>query len=273
MRNERRIIEMRELMRQRVVPPPESVADWPAPNRDDPFDLFEVAMRALGESPLRDRDKAVLEEFAPLRLRPGRRFDARGLSAAERQAIAQGIAAASDEIQGAGRRYGKTIDGWTYPERHLGNFGEDYLYRALVALTGLAAPEPAEATYLTCNTASDGQALTGNGKYVLRFEAGQLPPAKAFWSLTLYEVTPEGRAFLVDNPLDRYIVGDRTRGLARGADGSLDIYIQHARPPDNQTSNWLPAPAGPMRLVLRAYEPAEDLLDGRWRAPAVKRVG
>jgi hypothetical protein len=270
MRNERRILETQELMRQRSTAPPEPVADWLPVNPADPFDLFEVGLRALGESPLGERDKAAMEEFAPLRLRPGRKFDVRGFGESEREAIKRGIARAREEMRaGAGR--GKVINGWSYPERHLGNFGGDYLYRAQIALGALAALEPAEATYLMGDRDADGRPLDGKGRYVLRFEAAQAPPAGAFWSLTMYEVTPEGRAFLVDNPLSRYAIGDRTHGLVRGTDGSLEIHLQHDRPADE--ANWLPAPAGPMRLVLRAYEPDEALLDGTWRMPAVRRVG
>ena len=272
MRNERRILETQELMRQRTSPPPEPVADWPPINPADPFDLFEVGMRALGESPLGERDKAVLEEFAPLRLRPGRKFDVRAFSESEREAIKRGVARARDDIRAAGGRSGRTINGWTYPERHLGNFGDDYLYRALIALTGLAALETAEATYLMCNSDADGRPLDGTGRYLLRFERGQLPPAKAFWSLAMYEVTPEGRAFFTDNPMSRYAIGDRSRGLTYGADGALEIHLQHARPESGQEANWLPAPAGPMRLVLRAYEPNDAVIDGTWAAPAVRRL-
>jgi hypothetical protein len=273
MRNERRILETQELMRQRTIAPPEPAADWPPINRDDPFDLFEVGMRVLGESPLRERDKNVLEELAPLPLRPGRKFDARAFNATEREAIKQGIAEAEHEIRSAGRRYGTVLNGWSYPARNLGNFGDDYLYRAVVALGGLAALEIAEATYLTCSSDADGKPLVGSGRYVLRFEPGQMPPANAFWSLSMYEVTPEGRAFFTENRLGRYAIGDRTQGLAHGADGSLEIAIQHDQPEEKRRANWLPAPAGPMRLVLRAYEPAPSLLNGTWRVPAVKRVG
>jgi hypothetical protein len=271
MRNERRILETQELMRQRSSPPPEAVADWPAINRNDPFDLFEVGLRALGESPLGERDRAVMESLADLKLRPGRKFDARAFSETERAAIQAGIAQAQDEIRAAGKHYGETVNGWNYPARNLGNFGDDYLYRAHIALTALAALETAEATYLSCTSDAAGQALDGGGRYVLRFEPGQLPPAKAFWSLTLYEVTPEGRAFFTDNPIGRYAIGDRTRGLRKTPDGALEIYVQHERPAGDQESNWLPAPAaGPIRLLLRAYEPQEALLDGRYRLPAVR---
>jgi hypothetical protein len=275
MRNERRILETQELMRQRNTPPPEPVADWSPINPADPFDLFEVGMRAMGESPLTEHDKTVLEDFAPLRLRPGRKYDLRAFSETEREAITRGIARARDEVRkpndfGKGG-FGTTVNGWRFPQRNLGNFGDDYRYRAAIALTGLAALEVSEATYLTCSSDAEGRPLDGNRRYVLRFPAGQLPPAKAFWSLSMYELTPEGRAFFTDNPLSRYAIGDRTKGLTFGPDGSLDIYLQHDRPEEGREGNWLPAPAGPMRLVLRAYEPAEGLIDGSWPAPAVNR--
>lgn len=272
MRNERRILESRELMRQRTVAPPESVADWPAPHPADPFDLFEVGMRALGESALAERDRALFEALVPLRLRPGRKFDTRAFSEAERRAIQAGIEQGHTDIRTAAGRPGKSVDGWTYSERHLGNYGTDYLYRAATALTALGALEPAEAVNVACNADSAGRPLDGRQRYELTFPAGDLPPAGAFWSLSMYEVTPEGRAFFVDNPIERYSIGDRTPDLVRAPDGSLTLYLQHARPTGEQ-NNWLPAPAGPMRLILRAYEPEKQMIEGHYRVPAVRRVG
>jgi hypothetical protein len=271
MRNERRILEAGELMRHRTSIPAEPTADWPAPNANDPFDLFAVGARALGESPLGERDRAVIEAFAPLRLRAGRKFDLRAFSEAERRALQAGIEQGHTDIGSAAAHAGRTIDGWTYGERHLGNFGEDYLYRAVTALAGLGALEPAEAVYITCNSDASGRPLSGASRYRLTFPADGLPPARAFWSLAMYEVTAEGRAFFVDNPLGRYAIGDRTEGLQKSADGSLTLHLQHDRPSDEYAANWLPAPARAMRLVLRAYEPGRPLLDGRYRVPAVQR--
>jgi hypothetical protein len=126
---------------------------------------------------------------------------------------------------------------------------------------------------MTCIADAAGRPLSGASRYTLTFPADGLPPARAFWSLAMYEVTPEGRAFLVDNPLDRYAIGDRTPGLNSAADGSLTLCLQRERPGEAQVANWLPAPAGPMRLVLRAYEPEDAIIDGRYRVPAVRRVG
>jgi len=273
MRNERRIVETEELMRQRTLLPVEPVADWPAPSPSDPFDLFHVGLAALGESPLGERDRDFIDRMSPLKLRPGRKFDARAIGDAEREAIGQGIVDARGEIRAAGKRYGRTVDGWNYPAPNIGNFGDDYLYRALIALTGLAALEQAEATYFTCNSDADGRPLDGDGRYRLAFPPNGLPPAKAFWSLAMYEVTSEGRAFFTANPLNRFSIGDRTQGLRFAADGSLELLLQREQPEKDKQANWLPAPAGPMRLVLRAYEPGPAILDGRYRVPAVKRVG
>ncbi|MBM3643997.1 MAG: DUF1254 domain-containing protein [Alphaproteobacteria bacterium] len=272
-RNERRIHETREIMRQNTVVAPEPVADWPAIDRNDPFHVLDVGARAWGESPVRAEDAPMVERLAPLRLRPARRFDSRGLSDGERTAVLAGLAEATTAIRGAGVQFGRFVDGWGYSHRSLGNFGTEYLYRAHIALTGLAALEPVEATYMFAGTDADGRLLEGGARYTLRFEAGRLPPARAFWSLSMYEVTPEGRAFFVDNPIQRYAIGDRTRGLVRGPDGSLEIALQAERPAAGE-SNWLPTPAsGPMRITMRLYEPEAAALDGRYTLPAVRRVG
>ena len=270
MRNERRILETGELMRFRTQAPPEPVADWPAAHPGEPFDLFDIGMRALGESPLPARDRPLFDALAPLKLKPGRKFDRRAFSETERRAILAGIEQGHAEIRTAAG-HGRTVDGWTYGERHFGNFGDDYLYRAATALTALGALMPGEAVYVTCVVDAERRPLSGADRYVLTFPAGRLPPVRAFWSLSAYEVTPEGRAYFSENAIDRYSIGGRTPDLVHGADGSLTIYIQRERPSSDRAANWLPAPAGPMRLVLRAFLPDEALIEGRYRVPPVRR--
>jgi hypothetical protein len=92
----------------------------------------------------------------------------------------------------------------------------------------------------------------------------------SFWSLSLYEATDDGQFFFTDNPLNRYAIGDRTPGLRTNPDGSLDIWMGHESPGAEREANWLPAPAGPFALFLRAYLPRADLLNGTYRAPAVE---
>lgn len=151
-RNERRILEMRELMRARTEMPREPAADWDPPRPDRPFDLLDTGLAFLAECALAESDRAMLDELAPLRLRAGRRFDGRAFSGAERDAVAAGLADAAAEIAAAGPSFERVLGGWRYPGRDLGQFGTDYLYRAFIATTALGTPIPAEILDLVAET-------------------------------------------------------------------------------------------------------------------------
>jgi hypothetical protein len=115
-------------------------------------------------------------------------------------------------------------------------------------------------------TDDTGRPLTGRHRYLLRFPAEQLPPVQGFWSLTTYD----DRQALVDNPLDRYSIGD-WHGLVLDGDGSLSIRIQHGHPNDAH-SNWLPSPPGPFNLLMRLCWPQDEVLDRKWVPPPVTRA-
>ena len=97
-------------------------------------------------------------------------------------------------------------------------------------------------------------------------------PVDAFWSLTMYAPEDDGRYFFTQNSINRFSVGDRTKGLVKNPDGSIDILIQHEQPVGSKAANWLPAPAGPIRLALRAYLPKAELRERRWKVPPVVRA-
>lgn len=159
------------------------------------------------------------------------------------------------------------VNGWQ-SQRQTGHYGTNFLLRAEVARAGWGANIPQEAVYLRSQSDSRGAPLTGIRRYTLRFPAGGLPPAKAFWSVTLYG--PDG--FLVANAEHRYAIGDRTPGLRRTPDGSLVLYLQHAAPPGH-LMNWLPTPVGRFTLILRIYLPKPVVLDGDYRPAPVEPVG
>lgn len=240
------------------------------PARDAPWaEYFAAASVLLRANPPPPSDAAAVAAFAPLGLEAG--FEARRFTAAQAEAIAAGLEEGRRYVrEGMGRRY---VQGWAYPEPHLGRFGQDYDYRARVALGGLAALPVEEAMYMFAEgNERGGRHFRPGTRLRLRLPAAALPPVDAFWSLSLYEATPEGQFYFARNPIDRYALGDRTPGLRRDPDGGVDIWISHEDPGPERRSNWLPAPNAPFQMNFRAYLPRADLREGRYRLPALEPV-
>ncbi len=163
------------------------------------------------------------------------------------------------------------VDGWTYQQPGVGSTAATPRLRSAIALGGLAALPEAEAMYYHCLFEQSGERLTGANRYIWRVPPGGVP-VDAFWSLTMYAPEDDGRYFFTQNPINRFSVGDRTKGLVKNPDGSIDILIQHEQPVGSKAANWLPAPAGPIRLALRAYLPKAELRERRWKVPPVVRA-
>jgi hypothetical protein len=237
-------------------PPPPAYATREA----EAADYFAAARQLLAADPAPATDQKILHKTAPF-LGAGP-FDiaAARAGAAEAQMIARFA---------KGRQ--TFTDGWAYPRSNLGDYGQDYIYRAIVALMGLGALPVAEAMYMKA-AGDDGAGLfTGDGLYRLSLPADV--PVDAFWSLSMYEAMPDGQLFFTDNPLKRYAIGDRTPGLKRNADGSVDLWIGRADPGGERTANWLPAPkTGPFALYLRCYLPTTALLGGQFRFKPVEKA-
>ncbi|MBN8509322.1 MAG: DUF1214 domain-containing protein, partial [Burkholderiales bacterium] len=139
---------------------------------------------------------------------------------------------------------------------------------AVVAMVGLGANWPADATYPNTRVDSEGRPLDGSRRYRLHFAPGTLPPVQAFWSITAYG----GDDFLTANARHRHALGSRD-ALHLNADGSLDLAIQADPPADLPAANWLPVRAGePFLLNARLYWPKPEALDGRWQLPPVQRL-
>ncbi len=153
------------------------------------------------------------------------------------------------------------VDGWGV-NLHVANITHDPLRRAALTVYGPGTHVAKEALYFGI-AQLDGLPLTGAHDYTLAFPKGELPPVGAFWSLILYDATT---FWLVANPINRYEIASHTDGLIYRADGSLTIAIQNS-PPSSPSVNWLPAPSGAFRLVLRTYLPTPGILDGAWRPP------
>jgi hypothetical protein len=77
----------------------------------------------------------------------------------------------------------------------------------------------------------------------------------------------------VPNPLDRYSVGSRSEHLRYSGDGSVTILMQNEPPASPlDIDNWLPAPAGDFRPMMRMFQPAREILDGSYVLPPIRRI-
>ncbi|UCR88629.1 DUF1254 domain-containing protein [Mycetocola spongiae] len=140
--------------------------------------------------------------------------------------------------------------------------------RAVACRLGLWGNHAYEAVYAQAFTDIEGAPLSGEKTYRIIF--AERPPVGAFWSITLYDIP---RYYLVDNPIDRYSIGDRTAGISYREDGSLRITLAHDEPRDaEERANWLPTPGEAFRLVLRLYVPGEAILNETYTYPEIHAV-
>jgi len=183
------------------------------------------------------------------------------------KALEQGIIVGEKMIDEKIAHLGSVVNGWSF-NLDTGNYGSDYLLRAAVAKTALGANAPEEALYPLTFVDNSGNNLTGSEKYVIHFDKDKIPPVDAFWSITMYN----SKYGFVDNPINRYAIGDRTPGFKFNSDGSFDIYVQKDNPGKEKESNWLPATPDNFSLLLRLYIPKEIVLKGEYQYPQVQRV-
>ncbi len=235
-------------------------------------EFFRVLDFALRFCPTHPSEKELRARFAQLGLGTGT-FDPAQLSPELRRAFEDGISEAWKEYEAYKRAQIDTglrtaADGYgtrEYVMKH------GYIGRMTSAVLGIYGNSKEEASYPAYYGDAEGAPLdTSKHRYVLRFAPGQLPPVNSFWSLTMYEMPA---SLLYANPLDRYLINSSMLpGLKRDSDGGLTLHLQNESPGKEREANWLPAPKGPFFAVMRLYWPKEEVLNGQWQAPALKRV-
>ena len=215
-------------------------------------------------------ERSLLEAFAPIGI-CGARCSWAALSPDLQARWNEALPRMLQQLKSHARMGERLPSGWTQVRPTIGRFGTDYAFRAEVALAGLLALEPAEAIYPTVSVDQHHEPFDGSRRYHLHLPAGGVP-VDAFWSLTMYQLEEDGRLFLSENPIQRYSIGDRTPGLQRNADGSIDLWIQRDAPAAAKRPNWLPAAAGRFVLMMRAYQPRAEFRDQRFELEAVERL-
>ena len=213
------------------------------------------------------------QKFARIGIEAGKQFPTVKLTNADKAAVAEAAKAAATAIKAKIETMGKLVNGWTVVNSGIGDralYDGDWTQRAAVAVAGILANDPAEAVYPITRKDGNGQPLDGSKhNYTLTFPADAFPPVNAFWSVTMYDGKTQ---LLIKNSIDRYLINSpMLPDLKKNADGSLTVYIQKDEPTDPvQKANWLPAPDGPIYIVMRLYWPKEAALNGKWQPPGIK---
>ncbi|WP_405365756.1 DUF1254 domain-containing protein [Kitasatospora sp. NBC_00039] len=248
-----------------AAPAPVPNPVWPVWREEvlDTIEFFSFLDFLLGFFPVLPAEADLRGRLTDLGIDGCGEFEPAALPIAVRAEIERGIADGRAELERAAEETtGST--GLCGTREQLGTAYLEQAVGAMKSLYGLPVQEAWHGGWLA-DSEGNRPPDAADHDYVVRFGPDGLPPARFFWSATMYAL-PERR--LVDNILDRYSIGDRTPGLVRDADGGLTLYLQHKRPADAQHSaNWLPAPDGPFTVVLRLYGPDESVLDGRWTPP------
>jgi hypothetical protein len=262
------------------APPTQPLPDFPK-FTDDAFKLdFPKYLNFLLQfCPTPPEETALRAKFATVGIEAGKPFDLTKLSEAQKGELGLAVKEGYEAIEKQRDNIGKDINGWEVGAA-FGNrafYNGNYLLRAGSALAGIYGNDAVEAMYPKANAASDGQPLDGSKhNYTLTFAAGQYPPVNAFWSVTMYDGKTQ---FLIRNPINRYLINSPMLPiLKKNSDGSLTICIQKDAPAGDKKANWLPAPDGPIYMVMRLYWPKDtppSILppgSGTWQPPAIQVV-
>jgi hypothetical protein len=238
--------------------------------------FFEYLDFALQFAPPGPEEKEIRAKLARLGIGAGKHFAFKDLSPEQQEQFALGMKDGEAKIEQYIANGVKNVNGWKigsfFGDRDF--FNGNWLKRAAAAKGGIYGNDAVEAMYPLTKTLADGAVLDGSkSNYTLTFAADQFPPVNAFWSVTMYDGQTQ---LLIENPINRYLINSpMLPGMKKNGDGSLTLYIQKDSPRADKDSNWLPAPNGPIYLVMRLYWPKEtppSILppgEGSWQPPGI----
>jgi hypothetical protein len=230
--------------------------------RPQGLDWFKLIDSELRHNPIA-ADAAIVDQFKYIGIGGDESFNPDNLTVDQKKGLMRALNAAPQIIQYASRDLGIKNNGWSMMFEG-GKYGNDFLSRASINFRAAGLNTKERALYPNRYTDSKNQQLTGNNNYRMTMTADA--PAKAFWSLTMYDAK---NLFMIPNSIDRYSIStNRKDELTYNKDGSLTVCIQNLKPTDS-SCNWLPAPKDDFYLHMRLYEPIQAVLDNSYALPQV----
>jgi len=211
-------------------------------------------------------DQNVLTALEPLGVVPGQAFDPENVATidgARFRAMAESVfqqemAKATDP-----EFFAEVVTKMFQPKGQMTD--EALLFQSILGPIG----QPANEAVYPAIATSDGAPMNAMNDYVVRMTAEQMPPATAFWSLTLYDTA---NGFFMPNERKKYSVGENG-GLQLDEEGGIAIYVAEEQPEGVPDENWLPLVRGDhaIDLILRIYAPDLEKF-ASWTPPTAEIV-
>ena len=230
------------------------------------LEVMQFVFNHISFDPDNSLDKAVLEIYKPLGIMPGGTYDPEAgieVNGVELRAIADRIK--EEEMKkSVDEDFRKKIQSKMFQPK-----GETDLETLLnVSILGPIGMPEEEAIYPQIQTA-DGQPMNAMNDYIIRMSAEELPPARAFWSITLYDLE---NGFFIPNDLKKYSVGENA-GMKLNDAGGIEIYIASEKPEGVPEENWLPIERKDINLspTLRIYQADLDVMK-TWTVPFAEKL-
>lgn len=244
-----------------VVPVSDKLPEWVEYKGRLAF--FHNLAQAMKYNSYSREEEALIAQFRKIGLEPGK-FSEEKLTPSQIEGLTEALKTAPKAVISNAASATVIRNGWQYADG-MGEFGYNYGLRALVSGPYLGGQGSVEAMYPIRYVDDEGKILNGQKKYNVHFSS--IPDVKAFWSLTVYDAKTK---LLVKNPINRYKISSTTPGIKYNKDGSLDICLNNNDP--GSEKNWLPLPEGEFYLLLRLYQPSEEVLNGTYELPSVKEI-
>jgi hypothetical protein len=248
-------------------------AEFPPYGQTD-FDIFEDNLLEVMQFVFNhttfnsrdDNDQAVLAAYKPLGVEPGKAFDPETVAQIDGQrfrAVAQTVARQELARMGDPEFIKKIGINIFLPK---GEMDQEVL--VFLSIVGPIGQPAREALYMPITT-DDGKPMNAMHDYVVRMDADSMPPAKAFWSLTLHDLE---NGFFIPNDSKKYSVGENA-GMKLNSRGGIDIHVSVKKPYGVPSDNWLPLNRGDydIDVMMRIYDPDLERFK-TWSPPKAERT-
>jgi len=227
------------------------------------LEVMQFVMNHTSFDPNDKTDQAFLAALKPLGVEPGKTFDKNKVAKID----GKQFRAIAEKVQKS--EFSRAMDPAVTAKHGLSLFqpkgtitDELLLLQTVMGPIGLPASEAIYPPVPTTDAQND---------YVIRMSKDEMPPAKAFWSMTLYDSNSKN-GFFIPNDRKKYSVGENG-GMKLNDDGGIEVYVAAEQPEGVPAENWLPITRRDENIdvILRLYVPDLEKFK-TWKVPKAEMI-